>query len=86
MAKKKLDPQTREAVAARIGYYRELGVHDFYRRDVSEDGVSAEAVSGEDPAPVEMVAVVEPDTADHVAALQAIREDLGDCTRCPLHT
>jgi DNA polymerase len=23
--------------------------------------------------------------ADHVAALQAIRADIGDCTRCPLH-
>jgi uracil-DNA glycosylase len=30
-----LDPQTRKAVADRIEYYRELGIYDFYRRDVT---------------------------------------------------
>jgi DNA polymerase len=77
MPKKRLDPKTRDAVAARIGYYRELGIHDFYRRETVADG------DGDTP---EMVAVAEPEIADHVAALQAIRDDLGDCTRCPLHT
>ena len=27
-----LDPQTKQEVAARIRYYRELGIYDFYRR------------------------------------------------------
>jgi DNA polymerase len=73
---KKPAPQTREAIAAYINYYRELGIHDFYRREVPEGVLSALA---------ESETAAEPATADHAAALQAIREDLGDCTRCPLH-
>jgi DNA polymerase len=45
-----LDPQLRQALAARLRYYRELGIYDFYRRDtraVAEsdalDPVAAEA-------------------------------------------
>jgi uracil-DNA glycosylase len=45
-----LDPQLRQALAARLLYYRELGIYDFYRRDthaVAEndalDPVAAEA-------------------------------------------
>jgi uracil-DNA glycosylase len=30
-----LDPQTRKAVGDRLQYYRELGIYDFYRRDVT---------------------------------------------------
>jgi DNA polymerase len=30
-----LDPQMKEALAARVRYYRELGIYDFYRRDVA---------------------------------------------------
>jgi len=85
----------REAVAARVEYCRELGIHDFYRRPVPEL-----AQDGDNPVPVELSP--EPVRAsrgtedggretssdaatDHVAALQAIRADIGDCTRCPLH-
>ena len=111
-----LDPDLRRAVAARIRYYNDMGIYDFYRRPVS--AVEAdEAVSSADAA----VAVAEPQTelrdemsprkaaaavvpvaveenifdviaakpehgvSDPVKALKIIREDLGDCTRCPLH-
>jgi uracil-DNA glycosylase family 4 len=30
-----LNPQMKEALAARVRYYRELGIYDFYRRDVA---------------------------------------------------
>ena len=72
-----LDPEKKRALAERLHYYRELGVHDFYRRDVAcdsvDDDVSAEAAAAEG-APV-----------DRLTALRAIREEIGDCTRCPLH-
>jgi uracil-DNA glycosylase len=30
-----LSPQMKEAIAAQVRYYREMGIYDFYRRDVS---------------------------------------------------
>jgi uracil-DNA glycosylase family 4 len=66
-----LDPQVRRALTERIRYYNELGIYDFYRREPnSELPHEPEAsVIAEGPA----------------LLLRAIREDLGDCTRCPLH-
>ena len=31
-----LDPELRRALAARIRYYNEMGIYDFYRRPLSE--------------------------------------------------
>jgi DNA polymerase len=124
-----LDSNTRDALAERLRFYRDLGLTDFYRRPV--EGVSAatheidapisECVAAEElPGPNEpgpaVVAQGSAVQADHpkflgeepaiktrkvysappqiagavpveerAAALQAIREDLGDCTRCALH-
>ena len=38
-----LDPELRRALAARIRYYNEMGIYDFYRRPVSvhTEGVAA---------------------------------------------
>jgi len=102
----------RDALAARVQYYRELGIQDFYRRSVSADAPSQieNVVAGasepdaatipahESPqgasdyapdlssavqiAPMKTAITVK---SDPVAALQAIRDDLGDCKRCPLH-
>lgn len=49
-----LDPDIRAAIAARIRYYRELGIHDFYRRDtrVSND---LTLVPQPEPAPVDQL-------------------------------
>ena len=97
---------------ARIAYFRDLGVFDFYRRG----GTSADSESGEElcahacesisneenstalsaesletslmPKAPLLPVVEEPQTRvapkDKEAALAAIREDLGECTRCAL--
>lgn len=98
---KVLDPQLRRALAERISYYRELGIYDFYRRELP---TAAAEISNPQPdlpenmpvqssVPVgqasegEPFAMSRPETkiADPAKALRIIREDLGDCTRCRLH-
>jgi uracil-DNA glycosylase family 4 len=93
-----LTPNQKRALAARVNYYRDLGIYDFYLR---ESGVARA------PSPAEMSAPAENDpglvisapapnmfapelpeksATDPAAALRIIREDLGeDCTRCKLH-
>jgi uracil-DNA glycosylase family 4 len=125
-----LDSHTRDALAERLRFYRELGLTDFYRRPVEVasaetrevDAPSLESVAedaemagsneprpavvaqdsavpavqpnffGEDPtirtrkvysAPPQIAGAVP--VEERAAALRAIREDLGDCTRCALH-
>jgi DNA polymerase len=111
-----LDPELRSALAARIRYYNEMGIYDFYRRPVSaaaeevspqvaldpEEAVVSQYTpdSGEEMSPRKSTAVAVPvevssletialkpeqSVSDPVEALKIIREDLGDCTRCPLH-
>ena len=108
-----LDPDLRRAVAARIRYYNDMGIYDFYQRPVSvqqqEASVAVEettveevqAASGEEMSPRKAATVAasrveektlgaiaakpEQSVLDPVKALKIIREDLGDCTRCPLH-
>jgi uracil-DNA glycosylase family 4 len=105
-----LDPATRQALEARLRFYRELGLTDFYRRPVAASeaaisGSGAAASSAQDAieesqaqpdieettsipprkpifAPPPISASIE---QDRVAALQLIREEIGDCTRCALH-
>ncbi len=124
-----LDSNTRDSLAERLKFYRDLGLTDFYRRDVelvtavddpklgrsvaeelaereglvraavaaagqssTESAAQQENVVGEDPtiktrkvnsAPPQIAGAVP--VEERAAALQAIREDLGDCTRCALH-
>jgi DNA polymerase len=109
-----LDPELRRALAARIRYYNEMGIYDFYRQPVSEPAavslviaefqpeVETDAGSGEEMTPRKVAAAraraaieenvfeviaakPEQSVSDPVKALKIIREDLGDCTRCPLH-
>ncbi|HEV7676836.1 MAG TPA: uracil-DNA glycosylase [Candidatus Angelobacter sp.] len=83
---KPLDAQTKKQLAARVKYYKEMGIYDFYRRPV-EQGVElslhpmAETVvpNSQGPAPLPPV------LGDKPSALKLIREDIGDCTRCRLH-
>jgi uracil-DNA glycosylase len=110
------DPAIREALAARLRFYRELGLTELYRRAVdpaliaqiaavAEPSAEAEPTAGggekqiaqtnflgEEPAiPVRKGIPAPPAVAPAVApseratALQVIREDIGDCTRCALH-
>lgn len=90
-----LDPQLRRALTGRIQYYRELGIYDFYRRAVtSSQPVQPE--TREEMSPSQGIAASddrfgaaaknsESEVSDPARALGIIREDLGDCTRCPLH-
>jgi uracil-DNA glycosylase len=96
-----LDPQLKRDLAERIRYYREMGIYDFYRRPVEEPTIeSSQELQPETrdemtPTRKTAVLVVEYDLSivsqaeagveDPAVALRLIREDLGDCTRCPLH-
>lgn len=114
-----------QQLRAYVEYFRDMGIHDFYRRGepVAIEAIEAAAVittaSAEplpvalEPAPVPPPAVAaalpsghglqEPaipklisfdelaplpkgtiPVAEREAALQAIRDEIGDCTRCPL--
>ncbi len=134
------DQATREAIQARLRFYRELGIGEFYRRPVetawlAELAEPAEAIQSPQaalaaesrsrrgfatapisdqlpaqppaipdlipnfssafeesaiaprkpfPAPPPQAEPVPPE--QHFAALKLIREEIGDCTRCKLHT
>jgi DNA polymerase len=107
----RLSPELEEIVQARLRYYRDLGVYDFYRRgDPDPSAVLSTAAPEvhtqvvEPPSPAENFSLdPEPDiparkpvtppptlvpgivpAAQRPAALEAIRAEIGDCTRCPL--
>jgi DNA polymerase len=108
-----------QQVRAWVEYFRDIGVHDFYRRGepAPQAASVAEAVTATPDAAVESGApsvnetpsappivetiLVPPDrlisfnelalvpqdvipAAERKAALRAIQEEIGDCTRCPL--
>jgi uracil-DNA glycosylase len=110
-----LDPELQQAVAARVRYFRDLGIFDFYRRgeplDIRES--NADRASGLSPSQniativvtvdetpalfenpsdmaraVPVIPVLPPSALiapeDRANALNLIREEIGDCTRCPL--
>lgn len=95
-----LDPQLRSTLAERIRFYNELGIYDFYRREVAAVRSVTETVfqpqpeqREEMPRPTavlkESISEVanprlEAGITDPAKALRVIREDLGDCTRCRL--
>jgi DNA polymerase len=86
----KLSPETQKQILARVNYYRDMGIHDFYRRPVNPASESvppehelAEAVMAGPY--ISLFDSPPPATQDKPAALKTIREDIGDCTRCRLH-
>jgi len=106
---KQLDPAMKKVLSARVNYYREMGIYDFYRRPVEEGvNVAVEAVASPEvvesipenislmpkatksasqpaSAPATSLPVLPPiDAKDKPAALIALREHIGDCTRCRL--
>jgi len=104
-----LDSATREALLARVRFYRDLGLTEFYRRPVDPallaqlasnpataseifDSTSNPVPAQEEhavpprkhmPAAPEIAALVP--ATERAAALQLIREEIGECTRCALH-
>jgi uracil-DNA glycosylase family 4 len=87
---KPLDPQTKKHLTARVKYYKEMGIHDFYRRPV-EEGVElvsqpvADAMLETVPMKTQIPPPLPPVIGDKPSVLKLIREDIGDCTRCRLH-
>jgi uracil-DNA glycosylase len=73
-----LTPDQKRSLAARVNYYRDLGIHDFYRREMDlEDRETGRIIN---------LPEVDLCQSDPAAALRIIREELGeDCTRCKLH-
>jgi uracil-DNA glycosylase len=92
-----LDANLRRAISDRIRYYNDLGIYDFYRRETSTPPSPSQPEEREQMTPRRAAPVVlpaaQPDTVsnseqdvdDPAEALRLIREDIGDCTRCPLH-
>jgi DNA polymerase len=83
-----LDPETRKALTERLRFYRELGIHDFYRRGsapVSEAASDSAADLAEPAIDFSPATDLPTPAADKLTVLQQIREDIGDCTRCRLH-
>ncbi len=81
---KDLSPSAKKQLAARVSYYREMGIYDFYRRP-SDEGVQIPLAAAPEPAHEVTDASPLPVIQDKPSALKAIREDIGDCTRCRLH-
>ena len=94
-----LNPELQSAVEARLRYYRDLGVYDMYRRcdpEPRESEILAETatvLSPESVIPPRKTVPAAPGASpaftilspeQRVAALDAIRADIGECTRCQL--
>jgi uracil-DNA glycosylase len=90
-----LSADQKRALAARVNYYRDLGIRDLYQRsagmlpagaqsfspaqDTNDVDVAGSSSAGSDLPPRSQ-------SADPSTLLRMIREDLGeDCTRCKLH-
>lgn len=86
----KLSAELQKQLAARVNYYREMGIYDFYRQPVSE---ASQSEVEQNQNPVELGVKTAAPAAesplnviyDRPTALRLIREDIGDCTRCRLH-
>ncbi len=90
-----LDRQLQQSIAAHLLYLRDLGIFDLYRRGdglmpQAEQPASLMPSTEEPPIPSripfplqsEQGLLVSPE--DRAQALVAIREELGNCSRCPL--
>ena len=91
---KPLDPQTKKHLATRVQYYKEMGIYDFYRQPIDPSVELVVQAPSENPIAENMPkgkantqAITLPAVmGDKPSALKLIREDIGDCTRCRLHT
>ena len=84
-----MDSRTQQLLTARLQYYRDLGIYDFYRRDVAVSTVEEPEtmpISTRIATPEDLFVAPKPEAAvaDRAEALRLIQEDLGECTRCVL--
>src|SRR4051812_22081478 len=92
-----LTPEAKKALSARVQFYRELGIHSFYRRSEAPalrpqipevESTMAKSSSATKAAPAKAPAQTKPlpvlNDLSKTSALDAIRADIGDCTRCRL--
>ena len=78
--------ELQQQLAERIRFYRELGIYDFYRREVSTQLEGAiEEVTSERLQALNAAPSLNENEMTPEQSLRAIREDIGDCTRCVLH-
>lgn len=84
--------ELQQQLAERVRFYREIGIYDFYRRESSPSVDSPLVETREAPlsgdAGIGISAAPSPTQEEEMTpekALRAIRADIGDCTRCPLH-
>lgn len=85
---KSLTPDLKKNLIDRLSYYRDLGIYDLYRRPVELAGELEQEISGagnQAPEIARLAVIDEAASKDRTLAMAAIREDLGDCTRCRLH-
>ncbi|HET6845126.1 MAG TPA: uracil-DNA glycosylase [Candidatus Angelobacter sp.] len=72
-----------------VNYYRDMGIYDFYKQPVAEQDhpilMSSELTTAEPEPESAPSSPSLPVIQDKASALAAIREDIGDCTRCRLH-
>jgi uracil-DNA glycosylase len=89
-----LSPELEAALEERLRYYRDLGIYNLYRRADPEE-ITAAAVTSEPETVISPRKTTTPPPAlapdlkilpseQRAAALEAIRADIGNCTRCPL--
>src|SRR5262249_19108573 len=80
-----IDQETRRALAARVQYYRDLGITDFYRRTPRELPETFQSNAAVEAPTSKLPILGKTVPTDKVSALREIRDDIGDCTRCRLH-
>jgi uracil-DNA glycosylase len=82
-----MNEEMKRALAARVRFYRELGIDDFYLRPgvmTVDVAVQEYAEPPEPPVLVEAEIASLPAPHDKLTALGEIRALIGDCTRCRL--
>jgi uracil-DNA glycosylase family 4 len=87
-----LNPDQRKQIAARLDFYRELGIYDLYRQPeaIAQVRKCERAESADSSNQFRSSAVPQfrslPVRRDPESELAAIRADIGDCQLCRLHT
>jgi DNA polymerase len=80
------DPTWRERAAPTVGTDLPDPADAGLDTDMTHDTFDPDAMAAPEPPAATDAAAVTPRSADPAAALASLREEIGDCTRCVLHT